>query len=419
MPRNPVTTEEVQKVIGRILLEVEAKETKTVELDSNDLRPFLNLGPGEQSGARIKHALKRYLQKENVTFTAVGRKFTFTVAGATTVKSADAAASNDDDAIVSNKTFTEFDTEYIADPNLYTFCKKAVDMGAMPLVVGPPGCGKSRMWEEIAKDRGSEAIRFAMDQVEDPADLIGKDQLVTKTVKKDGMDETVVVSEFVPGLLLQCFINGVTAILDEVDRASEAAVKSMNMLAEKGGKMVVLTEKGVKVFPRHPDARVCFSANTWGRGDDTGFFQGAMPINKAWLSRIGPKFFMDYDSEIERELLRQKNIPDPVLDILFKENNSDPEQEGIVLAIRRAIDSGKIQDYLTTRSLLRFADFYKVFGWNRAMYSCVLVDFEEENHGEVENIITRKAGNEGKPSMDTSFITKSGTKRALSSIGLA
>lgn len=288
--------------------------------------------------------------------------------------------------VTKTETFTQFDTDFIPDTRIYPHMKKAVEKGYSPLVVGPPGCGKSRMFEEIASHLGIPCRRFSLDIYEDHTELIGKDAFMKK--------ETV----FQKGELIQCFEQGIMLIMDELDRASEAAVRALNMVLEKNGKITVMTiDKGPQDFIRHPQSRIVFTANTWCRGDDTGLFQGTSPVNRAFLSRIGPKFAMDYNVTIEKDICQNKGLPEETLKMLFDKDPNDPSHDGVVHIIRRAIQNREIDDFLTTRALIQFSECFADHGWNVAFETCIINDFDPVYRNTLRQMVTRRLGEQYTP----------------------
>lgn len=294
-------------------------------------------------------------------------------------------------------TVIDFGHDYIF-PTEFEYVKYAVEDGyCHPLLVGDSSAGKTRMAVEIAKrlnrhdwngnviGKGRPVYRMNMEEVEESADFVGCPQLVTNPVTQTS--ETV----FIPGPLLEGWINGWVMILDEIDRSSKAARKQLNSITEVGGDLMVPTHEGFKFFKKHPDTRLIFTANTWGHGDFTGQYDGAEPLNTAWLSRIGPKFEIKTDWAIFQEVLKGYGLPDAVLHLLFEKDG------GAVQNMHSTIKQSNLQENITLRSFIRFARCYPKFGWHFGLETCVINEFKEFNREKMRMAIEAKCKADFKP----------------------
>ncbi|MCK9272981.1 AAA family ATPase [Candidatus Gracilibacteria bacterium] len=299
---------------------------------------------------------------------------------------------------------SDFGHEYIF-PEEFKYVKTAVETdGCFPLLVGEKSSGKSRMAEEIAKrlnrhskdgnviGKGVPCFRINLEEIEESADLVGYSQLISDPSTQTS--KTI----FVPGILLEAWIKGYILIMDEIDRSSKAARKQLNMVTEQGGKLMVPSHEGFRFFERHPDCRFIFTANTWGHGDFTGMYDGAEPLNSAWLSRIGPKFEIKTDWSVYKEVLSYYELPKPVIDFLFEKGG------GAVQKMNDTININKLQESITLRSFIRFAKVYKVFGWHFGLETCVINEFAEHNRQKMRDVIATVCGLNFKPTSDFEII---------------
>lgn len=361
---SPVTTEEIQKIVK--VVKERAQETKSTKVIFllDEMKPFVSLDHGENIETRFKMALRSKLTELDIHITFFGDEVEFMVPEhfLNVVRKRRGGSQIDQSK---GKLQTHFTTPYIA-PKEYAVVKAAVDLGHYPYLKGEPAVGKSRMSEEIAKARGQQPYRVSMDVVPDADFMIGYD----RNLEVNGVSQTV----FVPGPLIEAMMEGWMVICDEVDRSSDEAIRAFNMITEEGGVLVINTQNGVRQVAKHPEFRMIFSGNTWGRGDTSGAFQGTVPLNKAWLSRIGPKVPISRNLEIERELFKGR-LPDGVLDYMYREN-------GIV---RKTIDflKDKNTEFLTLRAINRFVDAFPVLGWHLAYYIYIVTEFDEAIHPEI------------------------------------
>jgi len=291
----------------------------------------------------------------------------------------------------------DFGHDYIF-PAEFEYIKFTVeDELCFPMLVGDASAGKSRMGQEVGKrvDRhdwdgnvigtGRPVIRINLEEITEEEDLVGCPQLITNP--ETGNSETI----FMPGILLEAWLNGWILIFDELDRSTKAARKQLNMITEIGGQLMVKTHQGFKFFKKHPDATFIFTANTWGHGDFTGMYDGAEPLNTAWLSRIGPKFEVKTDWAVFEEVLKEYNLPERVLYLLFEYDG------GAVPAMYDSIKNSNLQESITLRSFIRFARCYKKFGWHYGLETCVINEFKEFNREKMRLAISGKINADFKP----------------------
>lgn len=313
---------------------------------------------------------------------------------------------------------TDFGHDYIFPPE-FKFVKTAVENSiCFPLLVGEASTGKSRMCEEIAKrldkhdnqgnviGKGRPVVRINLEEIIEEEDLVGCPQLITNP--ENGNSETF----YVPGVLLEAWVSGWVLIMDELDRASSVARKQLNMVTEIGGRLMVKTHQGFKFFNKHPDSTFIFTANTWGHGDFTGMYDGAEPLNSAWLSRIGPKFELKLNWSVYVEALKQHNLDQKVINLLFEEGG------GVVQTIHETIKNNNLQESVTLRSLIRFAHLYPEFGWHFGIETCFVNEFKEFNRERIRMIFARTLGNDLKPTDDFSIINSERAQSALREKGL-
>jgi len=282
-------------------------------------------------------------------------------------------------------TFSKYKTQYIPIPD-FTDIKEAVKEGEQVLLVGPKGCGKSRTLEEVFACLGLSALRIAMGEVREPADLIGSKEIV----EKNG----VPITKFQPGMVTECAMaknRGV--ILDEIDSVSPSLNLALNKILEnEGGIMTLPTESGVEFLEIDPTFRIAATGNTFGYGDSTGQYNGTKVQNRATFDRLGPKFDLDYNPSIEKRLI-SNYLPEAVINSFYNDGG-EKTARGIILKIR---ESDEINDTIGLRSILRFARSYNRLGWHRSM-SLLLNDINPDFHDAIVGIIVAQLGKEFTPS---------------------
>jgi len=257
-------------------------------------------------------------------------------------------------------TFTTFETKYIPHREIDNIIK-AIQYGARPLIVGPKGCGKSRALEHAASKLGLTCIRVALGQVAEPADLIGTKEIVE--------ENGVPVTRFVPGLITEAAMKGWMVILDEMDSVQPQVGLALHAVLEATNNIVCPTEKGTEIIEVDPNFRIAATANSWGYGDETGFYSGVEIQNRATWDRLHPKIDMGYDPELEqlilRNMLKDDEYANEIIKILYD------SERGLITKIRASIASEEVHDECSIRTVMSFAKHYLIFGYHNAMHYMV------------------------------------------------
>lgn len=402
--RNPmgVTSEEVARLVA--LIEERARKicSHTVTISHQDLYQVLAVADMNRIRWQMKQekpnsGIMGLEDGHNIAASYGAEGYTFALPDSFDVTERKTEEVPVMDVPVKNtKTFTAFKYPYIA-PDNFKDIRIAVERGYKVLLVGPTGSGKSRLFEEIGAFKGQTTLRRSLSLVYEAGDLLGSMQI--KNV------EGVSVTSFTEGIMARAAREGWMLIFDEFDRMTSAANTAFQQISEDNGKIVLDTEDGFKVITPHPDFRMVFTSNTWGFGDDTGFFPNAQSQDRSFLNRLGPKFHLDYQPEVEKQLIKPLVKP-AVLDALYHHEKDHPEKDGIVLLIRKACTAGtgNIDHQFGLRSILRFAELYDVYGWHKAAMYCIVHDFPPQFWSAVRDIVTQRWGGAYMPTEDTDFI---------------
>ena len=245
-------------------------------------------------------------------------------------------------------------------------------------VTGLSGNGKTFMIEQAAAKAGREMFRVNITVETDEDDLLGGFRLV------DG--ETV----WFDGPVIEAMRKGAVLLLDEVDLAS---TKIMCLQPVLEGKGVFL--KKINEFVTCADGfNIVATANTKGKGDETGNFIGAGVMNEAFLERFPITVEQEYPSNaVEKKILEK---------VFDKLNISDSEFVDKLVnwadIIRKTYLEGAIDELITTRRLVHISNAYAIFNMDRmkAISMCVnrfddetktaMVDLYTKVDSDVENI---------------------------------
>lgn len=220
-------------------------------------------------------------------------------------------------------------------------------------VTGLSGNGKTFMIEQAAAKAGRELFRVNITVETDEDDLLGGFRLV------DG--ETV----WFDGPVVEAMRKGAILLLDEVDLAS---TKIMCLQPVLEGKGVFL--KKINEFVECADGfNVVATANTKGKGDETGNFMGAGVLNEAFLERFPITVEQEYPSNsVEKKILGK---------VFDKLNINDSEFVDKLInwadVIRKTYVEGAIDQLITTRRLVHISNAYAIFNMDRmkAISMCV------------------------------------------------
>lgn len=189
-----------------------------------------------------------------------------------------------------------------AEKSLWEDMALAVSCRDNVFVYGPTGCGKTTAILELAAMINQPCYRVNCSGEIRVADFVGD-----KTVELDAASGQSVI-RWVDGILPMCMRNGWWLILDELDAAPPHVLFALQAVLEKGGKLVLTQNEGEIVEPSKT-FRVFATANTNGRGDETGAYSGTQLLNESFLDRFGMVLCRDYpDADTEASILEARGV---------------------------------------------------------------------------------------------------------------
>jgi cobaltochelatase CobS len=165
--------------------------------------------------------------------------------------------------------------------------------GMNVLMVGPAGTGKSTLYRKIFEEDGVTPYFINLNGETSPDDFVG----VTDLIPDPNGQGTI--TRFVPGILPLAMKEGRPLIIDELDAATADILFVMQAVLE--GQPLVVTKQGAEVVEAQDGFGIYATANTIGKGDDSGMYAGTNILNEAFLDRFGmviPKWYMPENEEV-------------------------------------------------------------------------------------------------------------------------
>jgi hypothetical protein len=208
-------------------------------------------------------------------------------------------------------------------------------------VSGLSGNGKTFMVEQSCAQAKREFLRVNISPETDEDDLIGGFRLIDGETK------------WFDGPVIQAMKRGSVLVLDEIDRGSN---KLMCMQGVLEGKGILVKKTGEYVEPV-TGFNVVATANTKGKGDETGRYMAATILDDAFLERFPITVEQEYpDTKIETKILAK------VFDSLgIKDKDFVDNLVKWADIIRKTFQEGAIDEIISTRRLVHIAEAYTIF----------------------------------------------------------
>ena len=221
-------------------------------------------------------------------------------------------------------------------------------------ITGLSGNGKTHSVEQSCAQLGREVVRVNLTIETDQDDLIGGFRLVNgNTAWHDGP-------------VVDAMRRGAVLLLDEVDLASN---KIMCLQSVLEGKPLFLKKTGQVVNPA-PGFNIIATANTKGKGSDSGMFIGTNVMNEAFLERFAVTFEQSYPSpSVEKKILLNN-----LKELGWVGDNVDKLCQNLVDwsdIIRKTYYDGGVDDVISTRRLLNVCKAWAIWDdINKAIELC-------------------------------------------------
>lgn len=221
-------------------------------------------------------------------------------------------------------------------PNCYTYPKqgdaanaisrmaRSIKYGRSVFIYGPAGTGKSSSIRALAHDLNIECSHYPMRDGLDPELYLGKEAVVID--EESGQS----ITQFQEGKLLKDLRGrvgkdgvrrGVLILMDDFDRVTAQYHELFRHVLESNAQNVFIPELGLNVRV-HPDTIIVATANSNGRGDNTGYYSSVEEMDESILDRFDRAIEYHFlEKEEEKDILRKKfpylvkNGEDEIFDI--------------------------------------------------------------------------------------------------------
>ena len=242
-------------------------------------------------------------------------------------------------------------------------------------VTGLSGNGKTTMIMQAAADANREIYRVNITRQTDEDDLIGGFRLVNgDTVWVDG--PAVVAAK-----------QGAILLLDEIDLGGPALMCLQPLLEGNG---IFVKKTGEYVVPA-PGFNILATANTKGKGDETGSFAHTGIMNEAMLDRFPVTLEQPYaDTKTETKILTGK----------AKNFGVDAKEEKAFISdlvqwadnIRKTYMAGGMSEIVTTRRLESILKAFSIFGVHTTAIEMGISRFDEQTKSDMLRLYEKISG---------------------------
>jgi len=240
-------------------------------------------------------------------------------------------------------------------------------------ITGDTGNGKTTMIEQACAQLGRELYRVNITAQTDEDDLLGGFRLINgETVWSDGP-------------VVRAMKSGAILLLDEIDYGSELMSCLQSVLEGKG---VFLKKIGQFVKPA-AGFNILATANTKGKGSESGRFANTNVLNEAFLDRFDWTVENDYPTEaIEKKILKANMNK-------FGKMDEDFATQLTVWAghVRKAFKEEAVDDNISTRRLVNICKAFSIFGEREEAVKMSLARFSEESATELWRLYTKVDAN--------------------------
>jgi cobaltochelatase CobS len=258
---------------------------------------------------------------------------------------------------------------------------KLIETGRPILLAGPAGCGKTRLFYDIARKAGKNIYRVNFDGGMTPDAFMGGIRLRSvKNADGPATQETY----FQEGPVVKSAREGAWLLLDELDKAQPEYAAALHAMTEDPRNSIVLNDDGGRIVYPHPDFRILATANTLGNMEESSLgYYGSSPMNTAFKDRFA--------------IMQVDYSPDEILIVNDILDNHDIAEKLVKVAklARQATVEGRLTGTpFSTRRLIAWASTFKYLeNFEYAVELEILGRYAEAPRSLVESFISNIFGN--------------------------
>jgi cobaltochelatase CobS len=233
-------------------------------------------------------------------------------------------------------------------------------------LTGPTGCGKSELLRRLSDDY-SGYIQKNLRGEDTVEDFVGR-------MKAD--DGT---TRFEYGVLPKAMRQGKNLILDEVDACSPDILFTLQSVLN--GYELNITRNAGEIVKPQSGFHICGTANTKGRGDQSGLYQGTKIMNEAFLDRWDIVMELDYPPKIyEIKIITERtDISEELAEKIVETANK----------IRKLFKEGEIFSTISVRKNINFAGKIDSYGLIRSFRYTIFQRLEPSDQQVYQEIYQR------------------------------
>lgn len=239
----------------------------------------------------------------------------------------------------------EIDEAYRFDPQTTMAILAGFEHNRRVMVQGYHGTGKSTHIEQVAARLNWPMIRINLDSHVSRIDMVGKDAIVLKDGKQ--------VTEFREGILPWALQRSVAITFDEYDAGRPDVMFVIQRVLEASGRLTLLDQN--RVISPNPSFRLFATTNTVGLGDTTGLYHGTQQLNQGQMDRwniVTTLNYLEHDAEVEIVSTKAADLDKDLLSRMVR----------LADLTRNAFMNGDISTVMSPRTVITWAENYKIFG---------------------------------------------------------